>query len=57
VRASLQLSAEGEFAEIVRLSGRIVRPGSGITLDRVTLNPTAAGASLAVEGLSLSGGR
>ena len=56
VRASLQLSAEGEFEEIVRLSGRVARPGSGITLDRVTLNPTATGASLAVEGLSLSGG-
>jgi hypothetical protein len=57
VRASLQLSAEGEFQEIVRLSGQIARPGSGLTLDRVRLNPTASGVNLELEGLSLGASR
>jgi hypothetical protein len=53
VRATLQISAEGDFQEVVRLSGRIVRPGSGLTLDRVRLDPTATGVTLQLEGLSL----
>lgn len=57
VRASLQLSAEGEFQDVVRLSGRIARPGSGLTLDRVRLDPTANGVALQLEGLSLGGSR
>jgi hypothetical protein len=43
VGASLSLSAEGRFAEVVRLAGHLVRPGSGLILERVQMLSRPAG--------------
>lgn len=36
--AEVQLSLEGPFRDVVRLSGELVRPGSGVVLERFRLN-------------------
>jgi hypothetical protein len=41
--AEVQLSLEGPFRDVVRLSGELVRPGSGFVLERFRLNGHAAG--------------
>jgi hypothetical protein len=49
--------AEGSFADMVLLSGRLVRPGSGLVLSRVRFSPTrAGGVALEVEGMSVAEG-
>jgi hypothetical protein len=55
VAARLQLSAEGPYAEALRLTGRLVRPGSGLILETVRLRPSAAGLGIDVVGFSLAG--
>jgi hypothetical protein len=48
------LQAEGTFAEVVQLSGQLVRPGAGFVLKRVRLAPTPHGSlALEVEGVSV----
>jgi hypothetical protein len=47
--ASVKLSAQGEFEDVVRTSGELVRPGSGFVLDSVRLSPREQGVILSVE--------
>lgn len=52
-----RLRAEGSFAEMVRLSGRVVRPGAGLVLSHVRLAPTRqGGVSLEIVGVSVAEG-
>jgi hypothetical protein len=53
VAARVSLSADGPFADVVGLTGGLVRPGSGLVLDQVHIRPTTAGATLDLEALSL----
>jgi hypothetical protein len=53
VAASLKLSAEGGFAEVVALSGRLARPGTGIVLARFSMSPRPAGVRVDVTGNGL----
>jgi len=49
-----RLQAEGTFADVVRLSGHLVRPGAGFVLKRVRIAPTPHGSlALEVEGMSV----
>lgn len=56
VAARFQVSASGSFPQIVRLSGRLARPGSGLVLERLRFRPTASGLRLEAEGLTLAAG-
>jgi len=52
-----RLRAEGSFADMVRLSGRLVRPGAGLVLSHVRFSPTRRGSvSLEVVGVSVAEG-
>jgi hypothetical protein len=52
-----RLHAEGSFADVVRLSGHLVRPGAGFVLKTVRLARTTHGSlALEVEGLSVLAG-
>ena len=53
VAARVHVSAEGSFSVILSLTGSLVRPGSGLVLDRIRLDPRPTGAVLDVEGLWL----
>jgi hypothetical protein len=57
VAATLQLAAEGPFAEAVRLAGHVARPGMGIALQTVRFSPGATGVLLELNGLRLQGDR
>jgi hypothetical protein len=48
--ATVHLSAEGSTAEVVRLTGRLAQPGTGVVLAQVRLAPSARGAVLDLEG-------
>jgi hypothetical protein len=49
-----RLRAEGSFADVVRLSGHLVRPGAGFVLKNVRLARTRRGSlTLEVEGMSV----
>jgi len=50
-----RVEATGSFSDLVRLSGRLVRPGAGLVLERMTLGPTSRGLTLQVEGVSVEG--
>jgi hypothetical protein len=54
VGARVQLSAEGRYAEILRLAGHLVRPGTGLVLENVRLRPGAAGLALDLSAFSLT---
>jgi hypothetical protein len=55
IAAKLSLKAGGTFAEVVRLSGRLVRPGAGVILEHVDLSPERDGmVGLTAEGVSLA---
>jgi hypothetical protein len=56
VAATLQLAAEGTFADAVRLAGHVARPGMGIVLQTVRFSPRPTGVLLELNGLSLGGG-
>lgn len=43
VGATVSLSAQGSYPEVVRLIGHLVRPGAGLILERVQLNTRPAG--------------
>jgi hypothetical protein len=51
--AAVTLSAEGSFADLVALSGRVVRPGSGIVLTRIRLAPRTLALRMDLEALGL----
>jgi hypothetical protein len=53
--ASVSLSAEGPFADVVRLTGELARPGSGLVLDRVRLvsRPPRVGVDVSASGLGV----
>lgn len=52
-----RLRAEGSFADMVRLSGRLLRPGAGLVLSQVRFAPTRQGSvSLEVVGMSVAEG-
>ena len=52
--AKLSLKAEGAFPEVVRLSSRLVRPGAGVVLEHVALDPASDGTvSFVALGVSL----
>lgn len=53
VVASVRITAEGGFAEIVRLSGHLVRPGSGLVLERARFSPRSPRVGLDVEAVGL----
>lgn len=53
VGAHVRLSAEGAFPEVVRLCGHVVRPGTGVILERVRLRPSPTGILLELEGQNL----
>jgi len=53
VTARVSLSADGRFVDVVRLTGGLVAPGSGLVLDKVRIGPATAGAALQLEALSL----
>jgi hypothetical protein len=53
--AEARLRAEGAYAELVRLSGRVVRPGAGLVLRHVRFKPSPEGTLvLEVEGGSVA---
>jgi hypothetical protein len=51
--AQARVEATGSFDDVVRLTGRLVRPGAGLVLARVTMAATPGGLDLLVEGASL----
>jgi hypothetical protein len=52
-----RLRAEGSFADMVRLSGRLLRPGAGLVLSQVRFSPTQkGGVTLEVVGVSVAEG-
>ncbi|HVQ28657.1 MAG TPA: hypothetical protein VMV21_03710 [Vicinamibacteria bacterium] len=52
-----RMRAEGSFAEVVRLTGHLVRPGAGFVLKGVRLTRTPQGnVALEVEGMSVAAG-
>jgi hypothetical protein len=55
--ASIRLSAEGDFGDVVRASGHMVRPGSGLVLQRVQMKPNAESVTLRVDAVVPRGER
>ena len=51
--ASVALSAEGSFADVMSLTGELSRAGRGLVLDRVRLNARSSRVGLDVEALGL----
>jgi hypothetical protein len=55
--AEVKLSAEGPFAEVVRLTGELVRPGSGVVLARFQLSGRDSRVAMRLEGVGLEAAR
>ena len=53
VAAQVQLSVEGPFRDVVRLAGEVVRPGTGVVLERVDLNGRDARVAMSLQGVGL----
>jgi len=51
--AQVRLSAEGPFAEVVRLAGELVRPGTGVVLERFQLTGRDSRVAMHLEGVGL----
>lgn len=51
--AQVRLSADGPFATVVRVAGELVRPGSGVILERLRLSGQDGRVSLRLEGAGL----
>lgn len=47
--AALTLVAAGDFEDVVRASGHVVRPGTGLLLEHVAMRPKDEGVDLTVE--------
>jgi len=56
VAAQARISASGSFAELVRLAGRLARPG-GLVLEEIRLGATLSGVSLKLDGIALEAKR
>ncbi len=46
VAANVRLTAQGSFADVVRLSYELTRPGRGLLVERIRLAPVAGAASV-----------
>jgi hypothetical protein len=57
VAASVSLSAEGGFTDVVGLSSQVARAGSGLLLQSVTFSPTVHTVGLVVEAVGPRGAR
>lgn len=55
VAAKVHLTAEGRFADLVPLTGRLVSGPPGLILERLHLTPAAGRVVVEVEGFRLSG--
>lgn len=55
VAAKVHLTAEGRFADLVPLTGRLVSEPSGLVLERLRLTPAAGRVVADVEGFRLEG--
>jgi hypothetical protein len=55
--AQVNVSAEGPFAEVVRLTGELVRPGSGVVLERFQLTGRDSRVAMRLEGVGLEAAR
>ena len=53
VAARVQLTVEGPFRDVVRLAGDVVRPGSGVVLERVDLSGRDARVAMSLQGVGL----
>lgn len=53
----LRLSAEGSFAELVALAGRLAEPSTGLALDQVRITPSPTGLRLELGGTAWGDGR
>ena len=51
--ALIRLGAEGAFADVVRLTGELVRPGTGVVLERYQLSGKESRVAVHVEGVGL----
>lgn len=53
VAATVRLSAQGSYPDVLRLAGRLAGPRCGVVLERVRLSPAASGGLLIeLEGMS-----
>ena len=55
--AQVNLSAEGPFAEVVRLTGELVRPGSGVVLEQLHLSGRESRVTMRLQGVGLEAAR
>jgi hypothetical protein len=55
--ALVRLAAEGPFAEVVRLTAELVRPGTGLVLERYQLSESASRVAMRVEAVGLEAAR
>ena len=53
--AAVRVRAEGPFADVLQVTGRLARPGTGLILDQVRLNPRSTTVALEVNAVSLEG--
>jgi hypothetical protein len=51
--ALIRLGAEGAFADVVRLTGELVRPGTGVVLQRFQLSGQDSRVAVRLEGVGL----
>jgi hypothetical protein len=51
--ALIRLGAEGAFADVVRLTGEMVRPGAGVILERYQLSSQGSRVAVHLEGMGL----
>jgi len=54
--AVLRLSAEGDFDDLVALSGRLAGPGTGLVLAECQIVPRPPGLRLEIEAVGVGGG-
>jgi len=55
--ALVRLAAEGHFADVVRLTAELVRPGTGLVLERYQLTEADSRVAVRVEGVGLEAAR
>jgi hypothetical protein len=51
--AQVRLSAEGPFPDVVRLTGELVRPGTGVVLEKFHLSGRDSRVAMSLEGVGL----
>jgi hypothetical protein len=55
--ALIRLGADGAFADVVRVTDELVRPGTGVVLEKFQLNGQDSRVALRLEGVGLEGVR